>query len=113
MKAEDGIPGDVDVYIATLPGKPEISIAAVAFNSPSCAEPFGRELKGELNRLAQANGASELMTDSHGAFISFVTGWPEEGVKRVFTGIASKLNVSVSIDLVSDTVANKLHQGRR
>jgi len=113
VKAEDGIPADVDVYVASSPGKSEISIAAVSFNDPQCAGSFGDALRAELDRLTQANGALELMMDAHGAFISFVVPWSEEAVNKLFMGVAGKLNVSISVDHVSRSVAERLYQGRR
>ena len=113
MKHEDGTASDVDVYVASPPGKSGVSIAAIAFNNSDVADSFGRELKSGLDRLTRANGVFEIVMDAHGAFISFVTPWSEETVSTLLTGTARKLNVSVSIDHVSRSVADKLYQQRR
>ena len=112
MKNES-VASDVDVYTASMPGKSGVAIAAIAFNNSSCAQPFADALSLALDRLVQSHGAFELIADASGAFISFVTPWPSKVVDRLLGTLAGELDLSVSIDRVSRSVAEKLHMNRR
>lgn len=110
MKSEHGAASDVDVYVASVAGKTEISIVSVAFNNKHHAEVCVDAVRSALSSL---EGVELRELDVDGAFISFVKPWPEEAVTRLFEGIALDLSVSVSIDLVSRSAAEKLYRGRR